>query len=209
MSPPNPASNDHKSKNSICFHWSEGACHHGADCWFRHEYAPGEEPRQVSRDISMKERLETKSHIPARRSEGSRYIDMKDANEIARTVKHSKPSVIFDPMKTNDSLAISQSELPSSPAKMNSAAQPTPKASELSARLPTASSDDRVAASKTEPTLKEHRRKKALREPGSRAKEVTFGLDETQISFAGLWRHESSAPVALGTLIFQCQQGSI
>ena len=140
----NPSLDEYKSKNGICFHWSEGTCYHGAECWYRHEYAVGEGPRQSSRDISMGERVETQSHIPARRSESSRDvemrdqmegqrvqvpvrrgessrdIEMRDADEISQTAKPSRASVTFDPMTNSRALALSQSELPPTMLKRSS-----------------------------------------------------------------------------------------
>lgn len=204
----NPSLDEYKSKNGICFHWSEGTCYHGASCWYRHEYALGEGPRQSSRDISMEERVETQSHIPARRSEGSkdvkmrehgegpqvqvpvrrgessRDIEMRDADEISRTAKPSKPSVTFDPMTNSRALALSQSELPLNNAEAKFAAQPISTASELSAQSPNAFLDGSIAAPRTNSKLNmdgyRHRRTKATKGLGTRVKEVTFGRDETQ-----------------------------
>ncbi len=204
----NPSLDEYKSKNGICFHWSEGTCYHGAECWYRHEYALGEGPRQSSRDILMGERVEKQSLIPARRSEGHRDvemrdqvegkqvqgpirqsesrrdIEMRDADEIARTAKPSKPSVTFDPMTNSPALALSQNELPSDYAEAKFAAQPIPTASELLAQSPNAFLDDPIVSPRTHSKLDmdgyRHRRTKATKELGARVKEVTFGRDETQ-----------------------------
>lgn len=235
----------------ICYHWQRGDCHHGAKCWFSHEYPPVEGSNQISRDVEMQERIEKHPQVTARRSEGSkdiemqdevqrqqfqipvgqnessRDIEMKDADEVARTAIPRK-SVTFDPMTNARSLAMSEKELPAATVESNIVAQPRIiKTLNVSSELPTPSSENPVLAPriKQKPKMDEYRQKKTLKELGAGAKEVTFGLYETQSLILDFGDMNQALELPWGLLFsrvtkvrfdqmciaqdFQAQQGSV
>ncbi|KAN0110075.1 hypothetical protein V8E51_006462 [Hyaloscypha variabilis] len=128
-----------------------------------------------SKNFEMQAAVEKQQmHISIRRNEGSRDIEMKDMGEKSRPPIARKPSVRF---------AMNEDELPTT----TKVSQPMPhpgiiKPLEVSAVVPNPSSGSADLATKINPKMKidDFRRKKALKELGNRAKEVTFGLDESQ-----------------------------
>jgi chromo domain-containing protein 1 len=174
-----------------CPYWTKGYCQRGSSCWYRHANVVDERSSRHVQDVQMND-----THIPARRIESSRDVEMqdrvekhskntemKDADEAARPAIPRKPSVRFDPMTNDRSLAMSESEnLPSNPTEVQIASQPKNNPFEPPPELPNPSSDTTVPAPKAKQRIKmdDYRRKKAFNELGDRAKEVTFGIDETQ-----------------------------
>jgi hypothetical protein len=161
-----------------CPYWTKGYCQRGSSCWYRHANAVDEPSSRHVQDVQMKD-----THIPARRIESSRDVEMKDADEAARPAIPRKPSVRFDPMTNDRSLAMSESEnLPSNPTEVQIASQPKNKPFEPPPELPNPSSDTTAPAPKAKQKIKmdDYRRMKAFNELGDRAKEVTFGIHETQ-----------------------------
>jgi hypothetical protein len=143
----------------------------------------GRRRSQGNEDIEMQDRVEKQqSQIPVRRNDRIGDIEMKDADDVTRPAIPRKRSVTFDPTTNSRSMAISERKLPPNPAEAKIAVQRKIKASEVPSALPTPSSANPTLVSQANQKIdmNEYRRNKAMRELGSRAKEVTFGLDETQ-----------------------------
>jgi hypothetical protein len=174
-----------------CPYWTKGYCERGSSCWYRHANVVDERSSRYFQDVQMED-----TYIPARRIESSRDVEMqdrvekhskntemKDADEAARPAIPRKPSVRFDPMTNDRSLAMSEGEnLPSNPNEIQIASRPENNPFEPPPELPNPSSDTTAPAPKAKQKIKmdNYRRKKAFNELGGRAKEVTFGIDETQ-----------------------------
>jgi hypothetical protein len=146
-----------------CPFWAQGDCHHGSNCWYRHAHPDGREPNHDTQDVEMQDRIETE--------------------RLAPVPIFPRPSLISDPMMNSRSVTIGES-FSSIIDEANIAPQAISKRSaKESSEIPNPILHSPVVAPKAKRpkmSMDDYRRKKTSKELGSRAKEVTFGLDETQ-----------------------------
>ena len=158
-----------KHPETMCVYWSNGYCFKGDNCPYRHGY--------LDEDRSGP----TKTAELHGRHQDIGDVEMKGMDDVALSALPRKRSVTFDPMIESHSSESRESE-PVSTDKAKIAAQPQNTTSKSSSELPIPSSDSMPLDPKPKQKIKidDYRRKKVLKELGTRSKEVIFGSEETQ-----------------------------
>ncbi|KAH8769584.1 hypothetical protein F5882DRAFT_301843, partial [Hyaloscypha sp. PMI_1271] len=153
--------------NSICYFWhTTGKCIKGDNCPYGHNNNPN-----LALAPSPKEQAMIRT--------GLRYPDItcpywtKGYCERGSSCWYRHANVVDERSSEN---------LPSNPNDIQIASRPENNPFEPPPELPNPSSDTTAPAPKAKQKIKmdDYRRKKAFNELGGRAKEVTFGIDETQ-----------------------------
>ncbi|PMD38739.1 hypothetical protein L207DRAFT_390959, partial [Hyaloscypha variabilis F] len=181
-----PAWNSRDPLHAICYFLaSTGSCKLGTRCKFIHSGDPSL-PIAPSPNVNEMRGL---IEYDERGRPTCKYWLRDDCRDTAQTCRwwHGPPSAKRQhALATNGPsvrFAMNEDELPTT----TKVSQPMPhpgiiKPLEVSAVVPNPSSGSADLATKINPKMKidDFRRKKALKELGNRAKEVTFGLDESQ-----------------------------